>query len=121
MKILLLSLLLSGSSLCYGQEYSLKDFEECEIPKINSKEWFALNHLTDKEFVFSLDSGKIQISKYKYLPYTQYDMKCGKLIGVNMGEFGGGLYYKPTDSTKEFFVNGENGRDIYPGWLRDLM
>ena len=121
MKILLLSLLLSGFSLCYGQDYSLKDFEECEIPKINSEEWFVFNHLTDKEFVFSLDSGKIQISKSKYVPYTQYDIKSGKLIGVNMGEFGGGLYYKPTDSTKAFFVNGENGKDIYPDWLRDLM
>jgi hypothetical protein len=121
MKLLLLPFLLFSFSLCYSQNYSLSDFEECEIPAINSKEWFVFNNSIEKEFVFSLDSGILQISKNKYIPYTEYDIITGKLIGINMGEFGGGLYYKPADSTKTFFVNGKNGKDIHPKWFGGLM
>lgn len=108
-------------TLCISQTYSLDDFVECKIPELNSKEWFDFNQATDKEFVFSLDLGKIQVSKYKYVPYTEYDIASGKLIGINMGEFGGGLYYKPKDSTKIFLVNGKNGNDIRPNWFGGLM
>ncbi len=116
-----LSIFLFSISICFSQDYSLNDFEECKIPEMNSKEWFDFNHSTDKEFIFSLDSGKIQVSKYKYVPYTEYDIPNGKLIGVNMGEFGGGLYYRQKDSTKIIFVNGKNGKDIQPKWLGGLM
>ena len=121
MKLLLLSFLLFSFCLCHSQNYSLSDFEECEIPEKNSKEWFVFNRSIDKEFVFSLDSGKLQISKSKYIPYTEYDILTGKLIGINMGEWGGGLYYKASDSTKTFFVNGENGKDIHPNFFGGLM
>ncbi|MVN22664.1 hypothetical protein [Mucilaginibacter arboris] len=123
MKLITLFLLtfLFSITLCFSQSYSLNDFEECKIPEINSKEWFDFNHSTDKEFVFSLELGKIKISKYKYVPFTEYEIPSGNLIGVNMGEFGGGLYYRQKDSTKLFFVNGKNGKDIQPKWRGGLM
>lgn len=108
-------------SLCFGQSYSLNDFEECKIPELNSKEWSEFNQSTDKEFVFSLYSGKIQVSKYKYVPYTEFHILIGSLIGVDMGEWGGGLYYRPKDSTKTFFVNGKNGKNILPKFFGGLM
>lgn len=118
---LFLSTFLFSVSLCFSQSYSLNDFEECKIPEIKSEEWFDFNRSTDKEFVFSLDSGKIQVSKYKYVPYVEYDIPSGKLIGVNMGEWGGGLYYRQKDPTKTFFVNEQNGKDIQPKWFGGLM
>ena len=108
-------------SFCFGQNYSLNDFEECKIPEMESKEWYDFNHSSDKEFVFSLESGKIKISKFKYSSYVEYDIDSGKLIGVNMGEFGGGLYYRQKDSTKIFYVNGKNGNDIQPRFFGGLM
>ncbi len=38
-----------------------------------------------------------------------------------MGEFGGGLYYKPKDTSKIFFVNGKNGKNIQPKFFGGLM
>ena len=87
---------------------------------MNSKEWFDFNQSTDKEFIFSLDSGKIRVSKYRYVSDTEYDIPSGKLIGVNMGEWGGGLYYRQRDSTKIIFVNGKRSEDIHPGWFGGL-
>lgn len=118
---LFISIFLFSISKCFCQNYSLTDFEKCEIPKIDSKEWYDFNHASSKEFVFTLNSGKIQISKYKYVPYTEFNISDGKLISVNMGEFGGGLYYKPKDTSKIFFVNGKNSKDIKPRWFGGLM
>lgn len=119
--IFFISIFLFSISKCFCQNYSLSDFEKYEIPKSGSKEWYDFNHSSDKEFVFTLKSGKIQITKYKYIPHTEFDIPDGKLISVNMGEFGGGLYYKPKDSTKNFSVNGKNSKDIKARWFGGLM
>ena len=45
----------------------------------------------------------------------------GALMGVNMGEFGGGLYYKPADSSHPvFYVNGKPGPTAQ-SFFRGLM
>lgn len=108
-------------SFCFGQNYSLNDFEECKIPEMDSKEWYDFNHSSDKEFVFTLESGKIKVSKHKYSSYVEYDIPNGKLIGINMGEFGGGLYYRQKKANKIFYVNGKNGNDIQPRFFGGLM
>ncbi|MFL9832049.1 hypothetical protein ACSV4D_13605 [Flavobacterium sp. ARAG 55.4] len=120
MKPLLIIFLFSISS-CFGQNYSLNDFEECKIPEMDSKEWYDFNHSSNKEFIFTLESGKIKISKHKNEASVEYDIPNGKLIGIDMGEFGGGLYYRPKDSTKIYYVNGKNGKDIKPRWFGGLM
>ncbi len=107
-------------SLCFSQGYSLNDFEECKIPEMYSKEWLDFDQSTDKEFIFSLDSGKIQVSKYNYVSHSDYNVPGGKLVGVNEGEWGGGLYYRQRDSTKIIFVNGIKTEDIHPGWFGGL-
>ena len=121
MKLIHLLISLIISSFCYCQNYSLDNFEECKIPEVGSKEWFEFNHSSDKEYIFTLESGKIKISKYEYHAYSEYNIPEGKLITINQGEFGGGLYYKPKDTTKSFYVNGKNGKDIQPKWFGGLM
>lgn len=120
MKLLFIFIISFKFSLCFSQTYSLNDFEACAIPKSGDKDWFIFNKATDKEFIFSLTLGKLEISKNKYNPYIQYNLPNGKLIGVNMGEFGGGLYYKPADSTKDIFINGKHAKDIQPRWSDGL-
>lgn len=122
MKKLLLLFILSGFDFCYGQNYSLNDFEESRIPKPNSPEWLALANATDKEFTFCLDSGLLKISKAVNTSYVKYNLKNGKLIGIDMGEFGGGLYYKPDDTLQnKIFLNGIDAKNIQPRWSNGLM
>ncbi|MEL1241099.1 hypothetical protein [Flavobacterium flavipallidum] len=119
---LILFLLVLNLPLSFlAQNYSLKDFTACEIPKMDSKEWYEFNHASDKEFVFTLNNGKIKVEKYKYSPNVILDIPIGKLIGINKGEFGGGLYFKPKDSTQQFFVNGKNINEIRPRFFGGLM
>jgi len=122
MKKLVLLLALSNFGFCYGQNYSLNDFEESPIPKPGSSDWLALGNATNKEFTFRLDSGLLKISKSIYTSHVEYNLKNGKLIGVDMGEFGGGLYYKPNDTLQnKIFLNGKDASNIQPRWADGLM
>ncbi|MEO8820097.1 MAG: hypothetical protein ABI374_04585 [Ginsengibacter sp.] len=122
MKQLFFLLTLFNVGFCYGQNYSLNDFEESPIPKSGSQEWHSLNNATDREFTFSFDSGLLKISKAVYSSHVEYILKNGKLIGVDMGEFGGGLYYKPNDTLQNrIFVNEVDGKNIQPRWFGGLM
>jgi hypothetical protein len=122
MKIQLFCVILLLSISCYGQSYSLLDFEECSIPKRDSPDWYKLNHATDKEFYVIVDSGKLVISKSYGNESVEYSLSNGKLIGIDMGEFGGGLYFKPIDSNlTKIFVNGKDGSKIQPDFLGGLM
>jgi hypothetical protein len=118
MKIFLI-IYIFNISFCFSQNYSLNDFEECKIPDMYSNEWYNFNNSLDKEFVFTLESGKIKVSKPKYTQYVEYDISNGKLIGIAMGEAGGGLYYRQKDTTKIFYVNGkEDIQSTFFGGLR---
>lgn len=122
MKQLLFLLILLNVGFCFGQNYSLNDFEESPIPKSGSQEWYSLNNSTDKKFTFSFDSGLLKVSKAVDSSQVEYNLKNGKLIGVDMGEFGGGLYYKPNDTLQnKIFVNGVDGKNIQPRWFGGLM
>jgi hypothetical protein len=120
MKTFLL-IFLFNISFCFSQNYTLNDFEECKIPVIGSKEWYDFNNSSDKQFVFTLELGKVKVSKYKYSSSVEFDIPNGKLIGIDRGEWGGGLYYIQKDSTKTFYVNGKNGKDISPSWSGGLI
>lgn len=113
-KYLTILLFLLSSAPGFGQTYSLNDFAACDTPAAWSDAWYTFNNATDKEFVFTLESGQIRISKYHYSPVCEFAIPAGTLIGINKGEFGGGLYYQPTDSTRPYFVIGKNGRNIRP-------
>lgn len=107
-------LLLFKITFVFCQNYSLNDFKESSIPDIYSSDWYKLNSATDKEFIFSVYSGKIKIEKFYDNSNFQYQFANGTLIAVNMGEFGGGLYYKPLDTSsfKKLFVNGKDVKSI---------
>ncbi len=114
-------LFINNPLLCLAQDYSLKDFIACPIPKRLSKEWYEFNRASDRKFIFSLKNGKIQIDKFKSNSNVIFDIPNGKLIGINKGEWGGGLFFKAKDSTKQFFVNGKNMNEIRPNSFISLM
>ena len=103
-----LSLLLYNCC-CSGQAIALTDFKVADTPAINSAGWYRLNNSVGDAFAVSMDGGQLRIRRYKEDDVTGLDLPQGRLLGVNYGEFGGGLYYKPADSTRPFFVNGHRG------------
>jgi len=92
-----------------AQTSPLKDFVETPVPQPNSKQLDSLAYRTDF-YPIALVNGKLQLQTYipAFQAVTKLKLSHGTLIGVNMGEFGGGLYYKPNDTTlKQIYVNGE--------------
>ena len=116
-------LLLFKITFVFCQNYSLNDFKESSIPDIYSSDWHELNSATDKEFIFSVCSGKIKIEKFYDNSDFQYQFANGTLIAINMGEFGGGLYYKPLDTSsfKKLFVNGKDVKSIRQTFFGGLL
>lgn len=96
-------------SYCNGQFFNENDFAEMPPPAISSPEWYKLNN-PNKEISVALIDGKIQFSKFIYTSSIKYNVPGGKLLAVDMGEFGGGLYYQSNDSSKKmFYINGIPG------------
>jgi hypothetical protein len=92
----------------YAQTVSTDDFLAVPIPILESKELYALNNRYKEEFAVSIVKGKLQINKAAYTSTIEYALRGGKLLGINQGEFGGGLYYKPNDTTvKQLYINGQ--------------
>lgn len=91
---------------CRAQTKS--DFTDTIPPQQNSKAWFQLNH-SEKRFSVSLVNGKLTIGPR--MPYQEihfYKMPHGRLLGINIGEWGGGLYYLPDDTLqKEYTINNK--------------
>jgi hypothetical protein len=114
-----LSLLLCNS-YCGGQSIALTDFKIADTPGVNTDAWQRLTNSVVNDFAVSMDGGQLQIRRYKEEDVMELDLPQGRLLGVNYGEFGGGLYYKPADSTRPFFVNGRRGASS-PAFFLGLM
>lgn len=107
-KTLLLTALLIAMIPCMGQIYSTADFTETAFPKENSEAWLKLDYSLNR-FAVQIVNGELQISKQER-PSNRFEFKYaqGKFIGDDEGEFGGGLYYQPDDTTKkELYINGK--------------
>ena len=104
-----------------AQEFPLSDFSPARIPQVNDSAWYQLSH-SKNEMKVEWRDGAARISSWKYSPEVDYSLPGkGSLMGVNMGEFGGGLYYKPADSRDSvFYVNGKTG-PTQRSFFRGLM
>jgi hypothetical protein len=103
--IFLLSFLLIISN-CFAQTFSKDDFKIITPPKVNSPEWYKLNN-SPNEFSISFIDKKLKISKNVDSSEFEFALPQGRLLAIDRGEFGGGLFYRPSDSLKKnFYVNG---------------
>jgi hypothetical protein len=107
-KLIILALLIFLNTKCFCQGYSLKDFTESQPPAKLSSEWYDLNN-HGKDFTVSILSGKLKINNTKsYNPVISYSISDGTLLGINNGEWGGGLFFRPNDTSKrKYYVNGK--------------
>ncbi|MBW4889091.1 hypothetical protein KXQ82_05165 [Mucilaginibacter sp. HMF5004] len=96
----------------FGQTYSQNDFIQVPIPVNKSTEWYDYNRSVLSFVKVSLQKGKLQLSKDTgNRSYTKYKLPHGELVALNLGEWGGGLYYQPDSNRSEttFNVNGKEG------------
>lgn len=77
-----------------------KEFVETVPPKAGSNEWYPLNY-SNNEFGVKIIDGKLDIKKVNEINKCELKIPGGTLIGINKGEWGGQLIYKPTDTTKK--------------------
>ena len=113
-KLLILSLLYF-CFYCRGQEIKIPDnFSEYSIPKVESKEWFTLNHSKDC-YAVKKENNRLIIEKTSYYKEdSELETEDGKLIGENKGEWGGALYFRPKgDEKKTIKVKFGNVVDIF--------
>lgn len=77
-----------------------KEFIETVPPKAGSDEWYPLNY-SRNEFGVKIIDGKLDIKKVKEINKCELKIAGGTLIGINRGEWGGQLTFKPEDTTKK--------------------
>ena len=106
MKSLIFIILFMAAVSCFGQTFPLSDFTETEAPAYGTKDWYALNY-QPLGFSVRMVNGQLQISRDEPTVGFEYFIPEGLLKGVNSGEFGGGLFFKPNDSTKAYHINGK--------------
>ena len=99
---------------CRGQEIKVpENFIEHSIPKVESQEWFVLNHSKDC-YAVKKDSGRLIVEKTSYYKKnSELEIENGKLIGENKGEFGGALYFQPKETKEKIEIKFGNVVDIF--------
>jgi hypothetical protein len=106
MKITLLFILTLSSLSCLAQTYSQKDFEAIQLPQDRSTEWYKLDTSLDKAFSVAIINNKLVVRADTESVGKIYTLPEGRLMALDMGEWVGGLTYKPNDSTlRYFYVN----------------
>ncbi len=102
MKKLAFILLIVGIALpAIGQDSIIipPEFNETNLPKVNSSEWYSLNH-SGNEFEVKIQDGKLEVEKVDEINVCELETENGLLRGINRGEWGGQLTYIPNDTTK---------------------
>ena len=88
-----------------------REFVETVPPQTGSDEWYPLNY-SHNEFGVKIIDGKLDIKKVKEANNCDLKIKGGILIGINRGEWGGQLTFKPEDTTKKI-VDIKRGNIIF--------
>lgn len=107
MRIFVITVFIAITNVAIGQVVLLSKFKEIPLPIKESKELYQLNN-SGSDFKVAIVEGELHISKYKYTAVSELRIAEGTLLGINYGEWGGGLFYQPVDTTKSnFFVDGK--------------
>jgi hypothetical protein len=76
-----------------------KGFIETTPPKVGADSWLILNN-SKKEFVVKNEKGRLVVRVGLASNKGELQMSNGKLVGIDNGEWGGGLSFVPTDTTQ---------------------
>jgi hypothetical protein len=95
---------------CFCQEYSLNDFSERSIASFSATVQSVPAKFKTKNFSVLNLNDQLKITDFLNTEIKVYPLKSGTLLALDMGEWGGGLFYQPdTLSGKTIFLNGQPG------------
>lgn len=107
--IVIVTMILSLSNGCSSMSnnknisstYRLSDFKETPISNLSKKDLQELNYSSDNEFEVVEQGGKLLINKAPRRYFSELEIDGGKLIGIDRGEWGGELLFRPKPPAKE--------------------
>lgn len=76
------------------------DFVETIPTNDFSEKWRILNS-SENEFVVKIINGKLEVEQFHGVADCELKIPGGTLIGINRGEFGGELDFKPDNNSKD--------------------
>ncbi len=76
------------------------NFVETPVPKQGSDKWRKMNH-SFEEFSIKIKNSKVQINEVEANTNAELKLSNGNLIGINRGEWGGKLFFIPSDTTQK--------------------
>lgn len=90
------------SIFCYGQTAVTipANFVETALPKAGSQEWAGLNR-SQNAFGVKITNGNLEVKRVNEVNSTQLKITKGTLIGLDHGEWGGKLLFKPASKIKK--------------------
>src|SRR5688572_19065072 len=72
------------------------EFVETVPPTVGSDEWYPLNH-SNNEFGVEIVDNKLNITRVREVIECELKILGGTLVGVDDGEWGGQLTFRPED------------------------
>ncbi len=92
---------------CFAQIYAQHDFSLSDIGHVRSEAWYRLD-TSGRSFAVASVGGRLQISDAHHSSVQQSAVSNGKLLALDCGEWGGGLYFQPpvNDYDKGVTVDG---------------
>lgn len=91
-----------------------KNFIETSPLEVGSDEWHSSN-FSQYEFSVTLLNGNLDIRKVKEANKSELKLSNGTLVGINRGEWGGQLTFKPFNKTqKSIEIKEGNIKFIFP-------
>lgn len=120
MKIRLFILCLLLASKIEAQELSRKDFERVSILSINDTMILNLASYGKPIYVYK-DSNQIKFKCGVRNSIIEYPINYGLLSGIDRGEFGGGLYYRPNNRNSDSFIVNNNNKPFLKEGQCDLF
>jgi hypothetical protein len=109
-----LTILQSFILTSFGQTVVIpKEFVETIPPKVMSADWYPLNY-SKNEFGVKIIDHKLKIKNVKEINNCELKIASGTLLGIDNGEWGGQLTFKPEDTSKKSIeIKGGNIKFIF--------
>lgn len=114
MKSITLIFLILVNIFTFGQEIKIPDnFTEIPVPISYSQEWYLNNHKSES-YSLKKQNEKLIIEEKEKGNKVDLEIEAGKIIGINNGEWGGGLYFRTKKLQKKPV-------EIKPGNIVDII
>jgi hypothetical protein len=89
---------------CAAQQPTLKGKPKLSLRQLLHRNPNEPNANYHKHFFVNLINGRLQVTRQVSSSAKIYPLAGGSLVALNVGEWGGGLYFKPDDTTRTSLI-----------------